>query len=225
MGNNDLSMSSVNDHVLYMVNHVILTLVKSRDDIIFVRKEYPNKHSKVFVELSDKSLPFYKENKLAYESDIQKLENIGKAKSIIEAGFIIDTYVLEEYSWSVEYTFKYHKDNKEERLEKEYNANFDIFFVNYIIRPFMLEKELDFSTGQDDRGRPVNILYLTKPEDISEFKEMMERNKDRIQSFREKSKNRYIEEYKLIKDRQTYYDTVFNNGKIRFIVRYHDKQA
>ena len=225
MGSNDLSTSSVNDHVLHYVNYVILTLVKSRNDITLVRKEYPNKNRKVFVELDEKSQSFYEEHGLAYERDIQKLKSIGRAKSVVENGFITDTYVLEEYSWTVEYTFKYRKDNKAERIEKEYNESFDIFFVNYVIRPFVLEKELDFSTEQDERGRPVNILYLTKPEDISEFKEMMERNKDRIQSFRDKSKNRYIEEYKLIKDRQTYYDTVFNNGKIRFIVRYHDKQV
>lgn len=225
MGSNDLSMSSINDNVLYMVNHVILTLVKSRDDITFVRKEYPNKHSKVFVELSDKSLPFYKENKLVYGSDIQKLENIRKAKSIIEDGFIIDTYVLEEYSWAVEYTFKYRKDNKEERLEKEYNANFDIFFVNYVVNPFITGKELYVSTEQDGRGRPANILHLTKPEDISEFKEMMEKNKDRVQSFRDKSKIRHIEDYKLIKDGQTYFDTVFSSESIKFIVRCHDEQA
>lgn len=224
MGSNDLSTSSVNDHVLHHVNYVILTLVKSRDDITLVRKEYPNKNRKVFVELDEKSRSFYEERGLVYERDIQKLKSIGRAKSVVENGFITDIYVLEEYSWTVEYTFKYRKDNKAERIEKEYNANFDIFFVNYVIRPFVLEKELDFSTEQDDRGRPVNILYLAKPEDISEFKEMMERNKDRIQSFRDKSKNRYIEEYKLIKDRQTYYDTVFNNGKIRFIVRCHDEQ-
>lgn len=225
MGNNDLNMSIVNDHVLRMVNYVILRLVESRDDITLVRKEYPNKNRKVFVELDEKSLSFYLEHKYTYESDIQELENIKKAKSVVDNGFIIDIYVLSEYSCTVEYTFKYRKDNKAERIEKEYNANFDIFFVNYVIRPFVLEKELDFSTEQDDRGQPVNVLYLTKPEDISEFKEMMERNKDRIQSFRDKSKNRYIEEYKLIKDRQTYYDTVFNNGKIRFIVRCHDKQV
>lgn len=225
MGNNDLNMSIVNDHVLHMANYVILRLIKTRDDITLVRKEYPNKNRKVFVELDEKSLPFYLEHKYTYESDIQELENIKKAKSVVDNGFIIDIYVLSEYSYTVEYTFKYRKDNKAERIEKEYNANFDIFFVNYVIRPFVLEKELDFSTEQDERGQPVNILYLTKPEDISEFKEMMERNKDRIQSFRDKSKNRYIEEYKLIKDRQTYYDTVFNNGKIRFIVRCHDKQV
>lgn len=225
MGNNDLNMSLVNDHVLYMVNYVILRLIESRDNITLVRKSYPDNNRKVFVELDEKSLPFYLEHKYTYESDIQELENIKKAKSVVDNGFIIDIYVLSEYSCTVEYTFKYRKDNKAERIEKEYNANFDIFFVNYVIRPFVLEKELDFSTEQDERGQPVNILYLTKPEDISEFKEMMERNKDRIQSFRDKSKNRYIEEYKLIKDRQTYYDTVFNNGKIRFIVRCHDKQV
>lgn len=223
MGNNDLNMSLVNDHVLHMTNYVILRLVESRDDITLVRESHPDNNRKVFVELDEKLLPFYKEHKLAYESDIQKLENIGKAKSVVDNGFIIDTYFLVEHSWGVEYTFKYHEDNTTERLEKEYNANFDIFFVNYVIRPFVLEKELNFSTEQDDRGQPVNILHLAKPEDISEFKEMMERNKDRIQSFRDKSKNRYIEEYKLIKDRQSYYDTVFSNGKIRFIVRYHDE--
>lgn len=225
MGSNDISMSSVNDHVLYMVNYVILTLVKSRNDITFVRKEYPNKHRKVFVELSDKSLPLYKENKLVYGSEIQKLENIGKAKSIIEAGFIIDTYVLEEYSWSVEYTFKYYKDNEAKRIEKEYNANFDTFFVNYVVSPFMFNKELGTTIEQDDRGRTVIVLHLTKPEDISEFKEMMGRNKDRVQSFRDKSKKRYIEDYKLIKDRNTYYDFVFNNINARFIVRCHGEQA
>lgn len=225
MGNNNLSTSSVNDHVLHYVNYVILTLVKSRNDITLVRKEYPNKNRKVFVELDEKSQLFYEEHGLAYERDIQKLKSIGRAKSVVENGFITDTYVLEEYSWTVEYTFKYRKDNKAERIEKEYNESFDIFFVNYVVRPFMLEKELYISLEQDNQGRIVNILHLTKPEDVSEFKEMLERNKDRIQSYRDKSKNRYIEDYKLIKDRQTYYDFVFNNVKLKYIVRCHEGQA
>lgn len=225
MGNNDLNMSLVNDHVLHMANYVILRLIESRDDITLVRKSYPDNNRKVFVELDEKSLPSYLEHKYTYESDIRKLENIKKAKSVVDNGFIIDTYVLSEYSWTVEYTFKYRKDNEVERIEKEHDANFDIFFVNYVVRPFVLDKELDFSSERDNRGRVVKILHLAKPEDISEFKEMMERNKDRIQSFRDKSKNRYIEDYKLIKDGQTYYDTVFNNEKIKFIVRCHGEQV
>lgn len=225
MGSNDLSTSSVNDHVLHYVNYVILTLVKSRNDITLVRESHPDNNRKVFVELDEKSQSFYEEHGLAYERDIQKLKSIGRAKSVVENGFITDTYVLEEYSWTVEYTFKYRKDNKAERIEKEYNESFDIFFVNYVVRPFMLEKELYTSLEQDNQARIVNILHLTKPEDVSEFKEMLERNKDRIQSYRDKSKNRYIEDYKLIKDRQTYYDFVFNNVKSKYIVRCHEGQA
>lgn len=223
MGSNDLSMSSVNDHVLHMANYVILALAKSRDDITFVRKEHPNKHRKVFVELGEKSLPFYEENKSVYENDIQKLENIGKAKSIVKDGFIFDTYVLEEYSWSVEYTFKYRKDNEAERTEKEYNANFDTFFVNYVVTPFVLDKALDTVIEKDNQGRTVTILNLIEPEDISEFRKMIGRNHDRIQSFRDKSKSRYIEDYKLIKDDQTYYDFVFVYPKMKYIVRCSDE--
>lgn len=225
MGNNDLNMSLVNDHVLHMTNYVILRLIESRDDITLVRKSYPDNNRKVFVELDEKSQSFYEEHGLAYERDIQKLKSIGRVKSVVENEFIIDTYVLEEYSWTVEYAFKYRKDNKEERLEKEYNENFDNFFVNYVVRPFMLDKELDATVEQNDQGSNVIILHLIKPEDISEFKEMLERNKDRIQSFRDKSKSRHIEDYKLIEDRRTYYDFVFNNTKTRYIVRYQDEQV